>query len=570
MSYQVLARKWRPQTFNEVVGQQPIIQTLQNALRSKRVAQAFLFAGPRGVGKTSVARILAKALNCQAGPTPAPCNQCESCIEITKTIAPDVFEIDGASNTGVDNVRDLQETIKYLPQKQRYKIFIVDEVHMLSPAAFNAFLKTLEEPPAHVVFIFATTEPHKIIKTVVDRCQRYDFKKISSSVILEHVRAIAEREAIDISPHALQLIAREADGSLRDAESMVDQLVTYAGNVIQDHQVTECLGLVDQTVLREIVSAVLNSRLKDCLELVGTVFDYGSDVRHFYRGLVEYFRNLMVSSVSTEPQLFPDFQGEEIAEFRQLASGISLERLQTIMKMLVEHEGLLYRATMPRIVLEALLLRIATMPTASSLKEIAGKLALIQEKLPGSVPAQVAPDSSGREPSGGLAKNEQEVAEKTPSVREHAPSEQSLQIGGGNPGLTESASTQESWLGLMAFIRQRKPLLGSLLDHGTLVGMRDGSLNLEFPGNSIYSESLKEDGKRQELTTLCEEYFGGPMMITIADNSALLHAGNGEESGLSRSQKNDRIREEARTHPLIREALALFGGGIAEIKVTSS
>ena len=260
MSYLVLARKWRPRTFDEVVGQQHIVQTLQNAIRSGRVAQAFLFTGPRGVGKTSVARILAKALNCKQGPTPAPCNQCDACEEIAKTIAPDVFEIDGASNTGVDHVRDLQETIKYLPQKYRSKIFIVDEVHMLSTPAFNAFLKTLEEPPSHVIFIFATTEPHKIIDTVIDRCQRYDFKKIPSSVIYQHLEQIAGQEEITISAGSLQLIAREADGSLRDAQSLLDQMVTYAGVEVKDHDVADVLGVVDSAVLFGISKAIPRTR----------------------------------------------------------------------------------------------------------------------------------------------------------------------------------------------------------------------------------------------------------------------------------------------------------------------
>ena len=381
MSYLVLARKWRPQRFEEVVGQQPIIQTLQNAIRSKRVAHAFLFAGPRGVGKTSVARILAKALNCVNGPTPTPCNQCDACLEITKTIAPDVFEIDGASNTGVDHVRDLQETIKYLPQKYRYKVYIVDEVHMLSTPAFNAFLKTLEEPPAHVIFIFATTEPHKIIETVIDRCQRYDFKKIPSLLIFEKLQALAKDEEITISPNALQLISREADGSLRDAQSLLDQVITYAGKAVNDEDVAEILGIVDTKVLGEISHAVFTQDLKKCLEIIEHVFTYGIDVRQFYRGLLEHFRNLMVAKISTNPQLFPDLSPKEIEELTNQIRKVSLEKLQLILKSLIESEGYIYRAPLPRVILEAIILRLATIPPVASLKEILERLGKLQEKL---------------------------------------------------------------------------------------------------------------------------------------------------------------------------------------------
>ncbi|MCX8012077.1 MAG: DNA polymerase III subunit gamma/tau, partial [Desulfobacterota bacterium] len=366
MSYLVLARKWRPQKFEEVIGQKPIIRTLQNAIKSNRVAHAFLFAGPRGVGKTSVARILAKALNCVHGPTPHPCNQCDACLEITKAISPDVFEIDGASNTKVENVRNLQETIKYLPQKHRYKIYIVDEVHMLSDSAFNAFLKTLEEPPPHVIFIFATTEPHKIIETVIDRCQRYDFKKIPSSLILEKLEEIARNEGIVISSEALQIISRAAEGSLRDAQSLLDQVITYSGTNIQDEDVAEILGIVDSKILLEISIAIFNQDLKKCLELIENVFNYGVDVRRFYQSILEHFRNLLVAKISDHSQqisqLFPDLSPREIKELTIQAQGFSFEKLQLILKILMENESYLYRTSLPRVILEAILLRIAAIP----------------------------------------------------------------------------------------------------------------------------------------------------------------------------------------------------------------
>ena len=230
MSYLVLARKKRPQVFEDVIGQRPITQTLQNAIAQKRVAHAFLFTGPRGVGKTSTARILAKALNCEKGPQMNPCNQCPACKEISEGNSIDVIEIDGASNRGIDEVRELRENVRYTPAKSRYKIFIIDEVHMLTLPAFNALLKTLEEPPPHIVFIFATTEPHKIPATILSRCQRYDFKRIPSGEIVQHLRRIVDEEKIEVSQRALSTLARESEGSMRDAQSLLDRLISYGGD----------------------------------------------------------------------------------------------------------------------------------------------------------------------------------------------------------------------------------------------------------------------------------------------------------------------------------------------------
>ena len=555
MSYLVLARKWRPQTFEEVVGQHPIVQTLQNAIRSNRVAHVFLFAGPRGVGKTSVARILAKALNCVHGPTPTPCNQCDACMEITKTIAPDVFEIDGASNTGVDHVRDLQETIKYLPQKHRHKIYIVDEVHMLSTPAFNAFLKTLEEPPPHVIFIFATTEPHKIIETVIDRCQRYDFKKIPSPLILEKLQEITKDEGITINLNALQLIAREAEGSLRDAQSLLDQVITYAGKDVKDEDVADILGIVNTKVLFEISKAVFTEDLKKCLQIIENVFTYGIDVRQFYRGVLEHFRNLLVAKLSTNPHLFPDFSPKEIEELSNHAREFSQEKLQMVLKTLIENEGYVYRAPLPRVTLEAILLRLATIPAVSSLKEILERLSALQGKLQNSgsflFPGSETTPASSENIKTFLAEKEGEPSSSDQS----------------NTPFGQAGYLEETWKKLLFFIKTKTPPLASFLQQGTLVSLTQDSIEIGFPKNSFFLERIQEQNKKQDLMQICEEFFREKKKIII---HGLTTAGNGEKNKHTNqtiAQENETMRKEAKNHPLIKEALSIFGGSITEIKV---
>jgi DNA polymerase III subunit gamma/tau len=303
MTFQVTARKWRPQKFSDVVGQEHITSTLKNAIKENRVAHAYLFTGPRGVGKTTTARILAKALNCQNLKDSEPCNECEMCKSISSTQLMDIIEIDGASNRGIDEIRTLRESVKYAPTRGKYKIYIIDEVHMLTKESFNAFLKTLEEPPAHTVFIFATTDIHKVPLTIISRCQRYDFRRIQLDTIKNTLAKIAKEEKIKIDDKTLTIISKKADGALRDAESYFDQVIAYCNGKINAEIVSQMLNLIDEEIFFKISDAVLAKDFKTVFEVSNTVFENGWDFLDFIDGLNEHFRNILTVVVTEKPDL---------------------------------------------------------------------------------------------------------------------------------------------------------------------------------------------------------------------------------------------------------------------------
>jgi DNA polymerase-3 subunit gamma/tau len=338
MSYLVLARKYRPQTFDQVIGQEHITRTLSNAIASSRVSHAILFSGPRGTGKTTVARILAKALNCIEGPLPIPCNVCRSCDEITSGKAVDVFEIDGASNNSVEQVRELRENVKYMPAHSTYKIYIIDEVHMLSTPAFNALLKTLEEPPPHIQFLFATTEPHKIPITILSRCQRHDFKRINLELIEKHTESICRQEEIEIEERCLWLIAREAGGSMRDALSLLDQVMTCTEDRITYENVLDILGIIDRKFIFDISNAALKNDVAELLNRLDSVYDRGHDMKKLYADLLEHFRNLLVIKIGTHVNNLVGFPSHEIDMMHDQVKDVSAAYLNQIFDMLFREE----------------------------------------------------------------------------------------------------------------------------------------------------------------------------------------------------------------------------------------
>ncbi len=413
MSYEVIARKWRPQQFSDVVGQEHVTRTLANAIESGRTAHAYLFVGPRGVGKTSVARIFAKALNCQDGPTTTPCDTCDSCNEITSGTSLDVLEIDGASNNGVEQVRELRDTVKYAPARGPHKVYIIDEVHMLSNAAFNALLKTLEEPPPHVKFLFATTEPDKILATIISRCQRFDLRRIPVGAIIERLRLIAKTEKIKIGEDALLAIARGSEGGLRDAESALDQLISFKGNELTEEDVLAVFGLVSRGVLEELAGSILAGDIRAIVRMIHELDEGGKDLRRLLLELLEHFRNLLVCMhVNAADAAELDLTEGQVETLKEQAGSTNMDRILRVTSILTETDDRMKFALSRRTLMETALIRCARAATVVSLEQILRKVneLLVEGGGGASAPAQ------GRTVA--AAPTAYEVTRSEPAVRE--------------------------------------------------------------------------------------------------------------------------------------------------------
>ncbi|OFZ15449.1 MAG: DNA polymerase III, subunit gamma and tau [Bdellovibrionales bacterium RBG_16_40_8] len=389
MTYQVLARKWRPKVFDELIGQNHVGQTLLNAIRSDRVPHALLFTGPRGTGKTSTARILAKSLRCHQAKDFIPCNQCTECVDIANSRSIDVIEIDGASHNGVDAIRELRETVGFMPSSGKFKIYIIDEVHMLTTSAFNALLKTLEEPPPHVLFIMATTEAQKIPNTVLSRCQRYDFRKISTRLIAEHLQEICNRENVKTDNAALWTIARQGDGSMRDSQSLLDQVISFCQGSLTLAKITEILGLTDRGLLTKTISALITRDTKAVVGVAENIFEAGYDPIIFMKDLLEELRNLLLIKVTPDrAEHIVDLPKDEISRLSSLARELSEEDIHLLFDMALKGASDLYRAQDARIVLEMILLRMSVAPRVQNILEKSDYVA----KAPAQAPAQVSND----------------------------------------------------------------------------------------------------------------------------------------------------------------------------------
>ncbi|MFQ6077840.1 MAG: DNA polymerase III subunit gamma/tau [Thermodesulfobacteriota bacterium] len=560
MSYLVLARKWRPQNFEEVIGQRHITQTLQNAITNDRIAHAFLFAGARGVGKTSMARILAKALNCQEGTKPVPCDRCENCGEISSGNSMDVLEIDGASNRGINEIRELRENVKYAPAKSASKIFIIDEVHMLTPEAFNALLKTLEEPPPRVIFILATTEPHKIPLTILSRCQRFDFKRIPIKEIFQRLKEIVSQEGVEVSDNGLLLMARESKGSLRDAQSLLDQTISFAGERIQEEDVKEVLGVIDSAILFEISAAIAGEDIRKCLDIVDNIYTFGHDIRRFCRELLEHLRNLMVVKIGGDPKQLTDLQGKEIEDLVAQSEEFSLEQIHRLFTILLKSEEEISRSPFPKVIMELALVKMATLRPLVPLDEIMDRLDTLESSLRGCSSDMIAGEMGGKE---GLD-SQGAVSPIAVTKKEEIHLDSAEEMGGEDP---RKAELEENWAELIDHIRAQNPILGSFLRYGRLLRLDDEKIEIGFEKGSFYLEKMSEEGNRKLCEEVCRNFFKRELQVVFKDVTGERSSAGAEKGNIEEPTDRERhLKKEAMENPVIREAVKIFDGTIEKIK----
>lgn len=538
MSYLVLARKYRPQVFEDLVGQGHVVTTLTNALSLDRVAHAYIFCGPRGVGKTTTARVLAKALNCQKGPTQKPCNQCPQCIEITVGNSFDVIEIDGASNRGIDQVRELRDNVKFAPASSRFKIYVIDEVHMLTQEAFNALLKTLEEPPSHVKFFFATTEVHKVPTTILSRCQRFDLRKISTLEIVDALKRIAEAEKLKIDDRALFAIAKAANGGLRDALSLLDQLISFSGGAIRYEDTLQVLGWIAGESLIEFLKLLSQGDWNKLYQLIRELDLAGKDLTLFISELAGHVRDLLILKMNPKESDLVEVPEEDLDKMIQEAELFSRDQLLQMMELILETQDRIKFSVSRRSLVEALAVRLFLLIRSVSIEalveRVEGVLSVSSE----------SPSAARHKPPGGSAGDIQKKNESSP---EHS-----------------EMISQNPWEEVLTRIEQKKPLLHALIKEGVPV-WEDDRLKILFPSEKIFCvESLRspeyqpliqeEVGKAYQAQKI---EFGLLPETGVKDSKTVPKNETGEAQGAWQAIQDD---------PAVRKALEMFGGKITEIK----
>ncbi|MAE72717.1 MAG: hypothetical protein CL675_01385 [Bdellovibrionaceae bacterium] len=548
MSYEVIARKWRPGSFSELVGQEHISQTLLNALKSQRLPHALLFTGPRGTGKTSSARILAKALRCQVGEDFVPCGKCDECQDIGRGSSVNVIEIDGASNNGVEAIRELRDTVAYRPSSGHHKIYIIDEVHMLSTSAFNALLKTLEEPPEHVIFIMATTEVHKIPNTILSRCQRFDFRRIPLTQVTGRLSEICKADDVTAAEDALWMIARQGEGSLRDAQSLLDQVITFSNKEITLDKVIEVLGLTDRRLLVETIEALVERSTDRVVDIVVRVFKAGYDPRVFSQDLLEQLKNLLMVKVSGKRyNEVVDLPQVEIDQLKKIADTLTAEDIHLLFDMALKGAEDLPRAQDPRIVLEMMLLRMSAAPRIQNLLNLKAGVAVAPTT---QAPSHAAPNQSA--PPQNVAPQQSAPANAAPQAATMAP-----------------GSDSEKWLSLVQRIKKVNGVMGAQLNNTFLKSLDGKTLTIGIPkANQFLVDRLQDNEFQKKLRNYLRTYWGQDFQIQVETGDSQSAATPVKLKEQKQQERQAEVRKQVEDHPLVRSASEVFKTKITAIKET--
>lgn len=561
MSYVVFARKYRPQAFDEVIGQSHVTTTLKNAISQGRVAHAYIFAGPRGVGKTTTARLLAKALNCEKGPTVNPCNSCDSCKEISAGSGLDILEIDGASNRGIDEIRNLRDNVKFAPSKGKYKVYIIDEVHMLTPEAFNALLKTLEEPPAHVKFIFATTQAYKVPPTILSRCQRFDFRRMAASDILANLKRIAKSEKLDVTDEALILIARYSDGAMRDAQVLLDQLISFTKSKIGAEDVTRMLGLVSDDILFELAGHIKDKDAPAALKMIDTFFNDGKDVFQVVLGLITHFRNIAVTKISKDAGSILDCTKDKLERYKAAAERFTIEEILYAIYTFSNTIDFIRKSGLSRVPLEAAVIKLSRTGSIASLENILDKVdGLVNaSRIPG-LPCGSKPGMQKKLMSEDAGEVKTQPV-NPPSKAESRPPE----AGSSAPKVESSTDLDEmlsAWSGVINHIMPKKISIAHYLQEGYPVAIEGKTVVIGFPKELRFHKEVLEETENRKMI---EEAVRAKLNLEIKVEFRLEEPAAKNDSKETSSTDDDLLDNSVQSDsdPIVNTALEMFGGEIS-------